>query len=103
MQFVDLKTQYHRIQDKIHSNIHQVLEHGRYIMGPEIAELEQRLASYVSVKHSLGVSSGTDALMVALMALDVGVGDEVITSPFSFFCDSRNYFTPRGEASFCGY
>ncbi|MBI9087685.1 MAG: DegT/DnrJ/EryC1/StrS family aminotransferase [Desulfobacterium sp.] len=85
MEFVDLKTQYARYKSEIDNRIHAVLDHGRYIMGKEVEELEQRLAEYVGVGHCIGVSSGTDALLIALMALGVGAGDEVITSAFSFF------------------
>lgn len=84
MEFVDLKTQYRRIQEDIQRRIQIVLDHGQYIMGPEVAELEEKLADFVGVKHCIGVSSGTDALLIALMALDIGAGDEVITTPFSF-------------------
>jgi UDP-2-acetamido-2-deoxy-ribo-hexuluronate aminotransferase len=84
MDFIDLKTQQARIRDEIEANILAVLNHGKYIMGPEIAELEQRLAGYVGVKHCIGVSSGTDALLIALMALNVGPGDEIVTTPFTF-------------------
>ncbi|MCB1856790.1 MAG: DegT/DnrJ/EryC1/StrS family aminotransferase [Gammaproteobacteria bacterium] len=85
MNFVDLKAQYSRIQPQIGERINAVLNHGQYIMGPEIGELESRLAEYVGVRHCIGVSSGTDALLIAMMALGVGPGDEVITSPFTFF------------------
>jgi len=84
MNFVDLKTQYQRIQDDVLHRIQAVLEHGRYVMGPEIPELEEKLAAMVGVRHAIAVSSGTDALLIALMALEVGVGDEVITTPFTF-------------------
>ncbi len=84
MQFIDLKTQQDRIRASIEANIRRVLDHGRYIMGPEVAELEQRLAAFVGAKHCIGVSSGTDALLIAMMALEVGPGDEVITTPFTF-------------------
>ena len=84
MQFIDLKTQFQRVEEQIMARIKKVLVHGAYIMGPEITELETVLADFVGVKHALGVSSGTDALLIALMALEVGPGDEVITSPFSF-------------------
>jgi UDP-2-acetamido-2-deoxy-ribo-hexuluronate aminotransferase len=84
MNFVDLKTQYHRLREPINARIQAVLDHGQYILGPEVGELEERLADYVGVSHCIAVSSGTDALLIALMACDVGPGDEVITSPFSF-------------------
>lgn len=89
MQFIDLKTQFQRVEEQMMARIKKVLDHGAYIMGPEITELETVLAEFVGVKHALGVSSGTDALLIALMALDVGVGDEVITSPFSFFATAE--------------
>lgn len=84
MDFVDLKTQQARIRDEVENNIRAVLDHGKYIMGPEVAELEQRLADFVGVKHCVGVSSGTDAVLIALMALGVAPGDEIITTPFTF-------------------
>lgn len=84
MQFIDLKTQQYRIRPQLDERIKAVLAHGQYIMGPEVAELEAKLAAYVGVKHCLSVASGTDALLVALMALGVGAGDEVITTPFTF-------------------
>jgi len=84
MQFIDLKSQQDLIRDKIDANIKKVLDHGKYIMGPEIFELEERLAEFVGVKHCIGVSSGTDALLIAMMALDIKAGDEVITTPFTF-------------------
>ena len=84
MQFIDLKAQQALIRDKIDANIKKVLDHGKYIMGPEIFELEERLAEFVGVKHCIGVSSGTDALLIAMMALEIKAGDEVITTPFTF-------------------
>ena len=89
MQFIDLKTQSARIESKLLSRFKSVLDHGAYIMGPEIIELETKLAHYVGAQHALAVASGTDALLIALMALDVGPGDEVITSPFSFFATAE--------------
>lgn len=89
MQFIDLKTQYKSVKEKVQKNINTVLEHGQYIMGPEIAELEKRLADYIGVKHCIGVSSGTDALLISMMALDIGPGDEVITTPFSFIATAE--------------
>ncbi|HEX2585645.1 MAG TPA: aminotransferase class I/II-fold pyridoxal phosphate-dependent enzyme, partial [Steroidobacteraceae bacterium] len=84
MDFIDLKSQYRRIQSSVNARIHAVLEHGQYILGPEIAELEKQLAVYVGSKHCIAASSGTDTLLMALMALSIGPGDEVITSPFTF-------------------
>jgi UDP-2-acetamido-2-deoxy-ribo-hexuluronate aminotransferase len=84
MEFIDLKTQYKRIQPDVDARIHAVLEHGRYILGPEIPELEANLARRTGSKHCIACASGTDALLIALMALNVGPGDEIITSPFTF-------------------
>ncbi|MCH9756567.1 MAG: DegT/DnrJ/EryC1/StrS family aminotransferase [Gammaproteobacteria bacterium] len=89
MQFIDLKTQQARIKANLKVRIDKVLEHGAYIMGPEVRELEAVLADFTGVSHAIGVSSGTDALLIALMALDIGAGDEVITTPFSFFATAE--------------
>ena len=80
--FIDLKYQYSLIRDEIHAGIDRVLESGHYILGAEIAELEKQLAEYAGVKHALACSSGTDALLMALMALGIGPGDAVFTTPF---------------------
>ena len=82
--FIDLKTQYKVLEENIKSRINKVLEHGQYIMGPEVAELEARLSDFVGVKHCISASSGTDTLLIAMMALGIGAGDEVITTPFTF-------------------
>ncbi|MDH4982739.1 DegT/DnrJ/EryC1/StrS family aminotransferase [Hyphomicrobium sp. D-2] len=84
MQFIDLKTQQTAIKEDLERRIAAVLAHGQYIMGPEVAELETALSAYVGVRHCVSVSSGTEALLIALMALGVGHGDEVITTPFTF-------------------
>ena len=84
MQFIDLKAQYGRHKSEIDARIQTVLDHGQYILGPEVAELEGRLAARTGAKHCIGCASGTDALMLAMMALGVGPGDEVITAPFTF-------------------
>ncbi|MDH5693879.1 MAG: DegT/DnrJ/EryC1/StrS family aminotransferase [Gammaproteobacteria bacterium] len=89
MEFIDLKTQYKRIESEISKRVSAVHEHGRYIMGPEVTELEERLADYVGIKHCIGVASGTDALLIAMMALEIGHGDEVITTPFSFIATAE--------------
>ncbi len=84
MEFIDLKTQYRLYKQEIDAAIHKVLDHGAYILGPEVRELEEQLARYVGVKHGITVASGTDALLIALMAYDIGPGDEVITVPFTW-------------------
>lgn len=84
MQLIDLQAQYQRIKPDVDARIHAVLDHGRYVMGPEVEALEERLARYVGVDHCVALSSGTDALLVTMMALDIGPGDEVITTPFTF-------------------
>lgn len=84
MDFIDLKAQQRRIKATLDANIQKVLAHGLYIMGPEVRELEERLAAYVGVKHALACASGTDALLMALMAFGVGLGDAIFTSPFTF-------------------
>lgn len=84
MNFIDLNAQQLRIKAEIDRRIAAVLEHGQYIMGPEVAELEERLAAYVGAKHCIGVASGTDSLLIAMMALGIGPGDEVITVPYTW-------------------
>lgn len=82
--FIDLESQQKRIKPQIDAAIARVLDHGKYIMGPEVQELEERLANYVGVKHCIGVSSGTDSLLIAMMALGIEAGDEVITVPYTW-------------------
>jgi UDP-2-acetamido-2-deoxy-ribo-hexuluronate aminotransferase len=82
--FIDLKSQFKSLEPEIRRRIDNVFEHGLYIMGPEVAELERKLATYVGTKHCITVASGTDALLISLMALGVKAGDEVITTPFTF-------------------
>lgn len=89
MQFINLKEQYLLIEDNILEGIRKVLEHGQYIMGPEIQILERELAKFIGVRHAIVNSSGTDALLLALLALDIQPGDEVITTPFSFFATAE--------------
>lgn len=84
MHFIDLKAQYATLKTDIDAAIHRVLDHGQYIMGPEVKQLETALAERVGAKHCVTVSSGTEALLIALMALDLQPGDEVITTPFTF-------------------
>lgn len=84
MEFIDLKTQYAALKDSITHRMQRVLDHGRYIMGPEVAELEAALAARTGAKHCITVSSGTEALLISLMALNLQPNDEVITTPFTF-------------------
>ena len=84
MEFVDLKKQQIEIRSEIEFSIKKVLDHGRYILGPEVFELEKTLAEYVGVRHCISVSSGTDALLISMMALGIKRGDEVITTSFTF-------------------
>jgi UDP-2-acetamido-2-deoxy-ribo-hexuluronate aminotransferase len=89
MQFVDLAAQQNRIRQNIEDRIRNVLDHGKYIMGPEVGELENRLAAYTGVSHGIGCASGTDALLMALMANNIGPGDAVFTSPFTFIATAE--------------
>lgn len=89
MQFIDLKAQQARIKSTIDARIQDVLSHGKYIMGPEVTELEAQLAQYTGVKHAVSCASGTDALLMALLAYQVGPGDAVLTSPFTFIATAE--------------
>ena len=84
MEFIDLKTQYAKLKSCMDARIHAVLEHGQFLLGPEVAELEHCLAARAHTRYCVTCSSGTDALLIAMMALGVGYGDEVVTTPFTF-------------------
>jgi len=84
IEFIDLKAQLRSIRAPVNERIQKVLDHGQFIMGPEVTEMEQRLAAFTGADHCISVASGTEALLIALMALEVGRGDEVITTPFTF-------------------
>jgi len=84
IEFIDLKAQYAVLRGEIAARMQKVLDHGQYIMGPEVKELEAALAAHTGAKHCITVASGTEALLIALMALDLKPGDEVITTPFTF-------------------
>ena len=86
---LDLKKQYHMIQDDVDSAIKDVLENTHFIMGKNVKEFEEKAAAYTGVKHAIAVANGTDALMIALRALDIGPGDEVITTPYTFFASAE--------------
>jgi dTDP-4-amino-4,6-dideoxygalactose transaminase len=85
---LDLKAQLAPIRSQVHEAVLAVIDSTRYIMGPQVEEFEKRIAAYAKAKHAVGVSSGTDALLVALMALDIGPGDIVLTTPYSFFASA---------------
>src|SRR5262249_45034116 len=84
MEFTDLKAQYRVLKAEIDARIQRVLAHGQFILGPEVAELEEKLAAYTGARHCISVASGTESLLVALMALGIKPGDEVVTTPFTF-------------------
>jgi len=89
MDFIDLKTQQSKIREKIDKRIKSVLDHGKYIMGPEVFELEEKLSEYVGMKYCISCSSGTDALLIPLMANGIGPGDAVITTPFTYIATAE--------------
>ncbi|MCC6533998.1 MAG: DegT/DnrJ/EryC1/StrS family aminotransferase [Burkholderiales bacterium] len=89
MEFVDLKAQYRALKRVIDGRIQRVLDHGQFIMGPEVGELEAKLATLTGAKHCITCASGTEALLIALMALDIKPGDEVITTPFTFIATAE--------------
>ena len=89
MEFIDLKSQYQRLKKDIDAGIQRVLDHGQYILGPEVAELEEKLAAYVGAKYCISVANGTDALQIAQMAFGIGPGDEVITPGFTYIATAE--------------
>ncbi|ABF42314.1 DegT/DnrJ/EryC1/StrS aminotransferase [Candidatus Koribacter versatilis Ellin345] len=89
MEFIDLKAQYKQIKASVDRRMQAVLDHAQFIMGPEIKELEDKLAAFTGSKHCISCASGTDALMLAMMALNIGAGDEVVTSPFTFIATAE--------------
>jgi UDP-2-acetamido-2-deoxy-ribo-hexuluronate aminotransferase len=89
IEFIDLKTQYQRLKTEIDAGIQRVLDHGQYILGPEVAELEEKLAAFVGAKYCITVANGTDALQIAQMALGIGPGNEVITPGFTYIATAE--------------
>ena len=89
IEFIDLKAQQARLKDKIELGIQRVLEHGQYILGPEVSELEEKLAAYVGAKHCISCANGTDALQIVQMAFGIGPGDEVITPGFTYIATAE--------------
>ena len=100
MQFTDLKAQYAALKPSIDARIQRVLDHGQYILGPEVKELEQALAKFTGSRHCITVASGTEALLIALMALDLKAGDEVITTPFTFAATAEMIVLAGGRPVF---
>lgn len=97
MEFIDLKSQYQRLKTEIDAGIQRVLDHGQYILGPEVAELEEKLAAYTGSKHCITVANGTDALQIAQMALGIGPGDEVITPGFTYIATAETVALLRAK------
>jgi UDP-2-acetamido-2-deoxy-ribo-hexuluronate aminotransferase len=97
MEFIDLKSQYQRLKSEIDAGIQRVLDHGQYILGPEVAELEEKLAAYTGAKHCITVANGTDALQIAQMALGIGPGDEVITPGFTYIATAETVALLRAK------
>ncbi len=89
IEFIDLKAQQALIKEKVDAGIQRVLEHGQYILGPEVSELEEKLAAFVGAKYCISVANGTDALQIAQMALGIGPGDEVITPGFTYIATAE--------------
>src|ERR1700692_4061351 len=82
---IDLKAQYQQIRGEILQVLHEICEDQRFILGPQVQKLEQEIAAYLGIAHAIGVASGSDALLLSLMAVGVGPGDEVVTTPYTFF------------------
>lgn len=87
--FIDLKSQFKRIQAEVEERVISALRSGQHILGPEVSEFEDKLAEFVKVKHAISCSSGTDALLIALMAKGVGPGDAIFTTPFTYFATAE--------------
>ena len=100
MQFTDLKTQYGALKPSIDARIQRVLDHGQYILGPEVKELEEALAAFAGSRHCITVASGTEALLIALMALELKPGEEVITTPFTFAATAEMIVLAGGRPVF---
>ena len=100
MDFIDLKSQYTALRENINARIQRVLDHGQYIMGPEVKELEDKLAAFTGAKQCVTVASGTEALLISLMAIELKAGDEVITTPFTFAATAEMIVLAGGKPVF---
>jgi cystathionine beta-lyase/cystathionine gamma-synthase len=100
---LDLGEHYRSLDGEIRAQIAEVLASQRFILGPNGPAFEKAVATYCGAPHAIGVSSGTDALLAVLMAMEIGRGDAVITSPLHLFCDGGVHRTSRGDADFCRY
>ena len=100
LDFIDLKSQYAALRESINARIQRVLDHGQYIMGPEVKELEDKLADFTGAKHCITVASGTEALLITLMALGLEAGDEVVTTPFTFAATAEMIVLAGGKPVF---
>ena len=100
LDFIDLKSQYTALRETINARIQRVLDHGQYIMGPEVKELEDKLAAFTGAKHCVSVASGTEALLITLMALGLKPGDEVVTTPFTFAATAEMIVLAGGKPVF---
>src|ERR1039458_7594073 len=98
IQMVDVVGQYRRYQDEIDAAVHEVVQSGKYINGPYVQQFERAMESYLGVKHAIACASGTDALQLALMAIDLKPGDEVITTPFTFAATTETIALLGGSA-----
>jgi dTDP-4-amino-4,6-dideoxygalactose transaminase len=98
---IDLQTEYHEIREEIDDAVHRVLESGHFILGQEVDAFEREVASYLGIRHAIGVASGSDALLLALMALGIGPGDKVITTPFTFFASASCIVRLGATPVFC--